>query len=122
MPSFPSYGQHMTERPDHFLVAWWADNLDELDREIARLALLCKVRILDPGIIDRVLKKDASVCGTGNPAAFTKLRELLMMHLAIRDRSADVVGQAQTAAIEAHIIERLRKSFPDLGKGEGPPA
>lgn len=111
----------MTEKLDHFLVAWWADNLDELDREIARLAMLCKVRILDPGIIDRVLKKDASVCGTDNPAAFAKLRELLMMHLAIRDRSADALGQAQTAAIEAHIIERLRKSFPELGKGEGPP-
>ncbi|MBL8540023.1 MAG: hypothetical protein JNK68_06585 [Betaproteobacteria bacterium] len=112
----------MTEKPDHFLIAWWADNLDELDREIARLAALCKMRILDPGIIDRVLKKDASVCGTDNPAAFAKLRELLMMHLAIRNKSANAVGQAQTAAIEAYIIDRLRKTFPELGEGEGPPA
>jgi hypothetical protein len=110
----------MTERSDHFLIAWWADNLDELDREIARLALLCKVKILDPGVIERVLHKDASVCGKDNPVAFAKLHEMIMMHLAIRDRSADVLGQAQTAAIEAHIIERLKKSFPDLG--EWPPA
>jgi hypothetical protein len=106
----------MTEKPDHFLIAWWADNLDELDREIARLALLCKVRILDPGVIERVLKKDASVCGTDNPAVFAKLHDMIMMHFAIRERSADALGQAQTAAIEAHIIERLKKSFPDLGE------
>ena len=116
----PRNDEAMTEKQDHFLVAWWADNLDELDREIARLALLCKVRILDPGVIERVLHKDASVCGTDNPAAFAKLHGMIMMHLAIRDRSADALGQAQTAAIEAHIIERLKKSFPDLG--EWPPA
>jgi len=116
----PRNHEAMTEKPDHFLIAWWADNLDELDHEIARLALLCKVRILDPGVIERVLKKDASVCGTDNPVAFAKLHEMIMMHLAIRDRSADALGQAQTAVIEAHIIERLKKSFPDLG--EWPPA
>lgn len=111
----------MTERPDRFLVAWWEDKLDELDHEIARLAMLCQVRILDPGVIERVLKKDASACGTDNPVAFAKLHDMLMMHLAIRDRSADAVGQVQTAAIEAYIIERLRKTFPELGEGEGPP-
>jgi len=45
---------------------------------------------------------------------------MLMMHLAVRQKSADALGQAQTAAIEADIVERLRKSFPDLGKW--PPA
>ena len=42
------------------------------------------------------------------------LHDMPMMHLAIRERSADAVGQAQTAAIEDHIVERLKKSFPDL--------
>ena len=53
----------MTTEPDHLQIAWWAKNLDELDREIARLALLCQVRILDPGVIDGVLQNDGSVCG-----------------------------------------------------------
>lgn len=110
----------MTEQKDHLLIAWWAKNLDELDREIARLALVCRVRILDPGVIARVLHNDASVCGTDNPLAFAKLRNLLMMHFAIREKSADALGQVQTAAIEEHIIERLKKSFPDLGEGEWP--
>jgi len=53
--------------------------------------------------------------------AFRKLHDLLMLHLAIREKAADSFGQAQTAAIEDYIIERLRKSYPDL-TGGWPPA
>jgi hypothetical protein len=111
----------MAEHEDRFLNALWAENLDGLDREIARLALLCKVKILDTAVIRRVLERDASVCGTPNPIAFGKLHDLLMLHLALRDKSADAVGQAKTAAIEDYIIERLSKAFPEL-RGNWPPA
>jgi hypothetical protein len=109
----------MTE--DHRQIAWWVENIEELDREIARLCLLCQVRILDPGIIDRVLKKDASVCGTSNPVAFTKLHDMLMFYFANRQKSVDAVGQEQTAQIEAHVVEQLRSRFADL-LGKWPPA
>ncbi len=110
----------MTEQHDPARLAWWAQNLDELDREIAKLALLCRVQILDPGVMERVLRRDATVCGSDNPVAFEKLRGLLMMHLAIRQRSVAELGQTETLAIEDYVIERLRKSHPDLGKW--PPA
>ena len=110
----------MSEPKDEVYRALWAEDLEETDREIARLALLTKVRILDPGVIRRVLQKDATVCGAHNPAAFRKLRDLLMLHLAIREKSVESFGQAQTAAIEDYVIARLRKSFPDL-EGEWPP-
>jgi hypothetical protein len=99
----------------------WTDDLEEVDREIARLAVLCQVRILEPGVIRRVLQKDASVCGTANAVAFAKLHDLVLLHLAIRQRSVDSFGQAQTAAMEEYVIERLRKSFPDL-LGRWPPS
>jgi len=102
---------------DRFLVGWWANNLDQLDREIARMALLCEVRILDPGVIARVLKKDVAVCASHNEPAFAKLHDLLMLHLAIRERSTEMVGQSATAGIEADIIARLKASFPELGSG-----
>jgi hypothetical protein len=85
------------------------------------MATLCGVRILDPQVMKRVLQQDHSVCGTPNPIAFAKLHDLLMMHFAVREKSVSTVGQAQTAAIEDYIIERLRKSFPDL-PGQWPPA
>lgn len=111
----------MTEQRNDLQIAWWAKNIEELDREIGRLCVLCQVRILDHGIIERVLKKDASVCGTSNPVAFEKLHNMLMLYFANRQKSVDAVGQLATAQIEAHVVEELRSRFADL-VGKWPPA
>ena len=111
----------MSGQKDPVYGALWTEDLEEVDREIVRLATLCQVSILQPGVVRRVLQKDASVCASPNDLAFAKLHDLLMLHLAIRQKSADSFGNAQTAAIEDAIIERLRKSFPDL-PGQWPPA
>ena len=92
---------------------WWAKNLDEVDREVARLSILCNVKILDPGIIERVLRNDASVCGSNNPAAFEKLRSMLMMHYTVRDKAVRAIGQDATSSLVTAIIERLQKSAGD---------
>ena len=110
----------MTTQPDHLLIAWWAKNLDELDPEIVKLASLCQVRLLDPGAVERVLRNDASVCGTPNPAAFAKLHNLTIMHFLIRKRSVEELGQVQTTEIERELIERLKKSHADLAGGPSP--
>jgi hypothetical protein len=104
----------MTEDP--YALAWWEENIEEIDREIARLAMLCRVKLLEPGVIARVLHNDASVCGTDNPRAFKGLRDLLIMHLLLRDKSARDLGAARLAAIEGQIADRLAQSFPELGK------
>jgi hypothetical protein len=110
----------MTDPRDPVYRMLWTDNLEEVDREIARLALLCQVRILDPGVISRVLHKDASVCGTQNAAAFAKLHDLVMLHFGIREKSVASFGQGQTCAMEDYIIERLKKCYPELA-GPWPP-
>src|SRR5271165_1467487 len=86
---FARWIESMTEQPDHQQIAWWATKIDELDREIGRLCAICEVRILDPGVIERVLKKDASVCGTPNPIAFAKLHNMLMFYFVIREKAVD---------------------------------
>ena len=111
----------MIEQQDDLQIAWWVKNIKELDREIARLCLLCQVRILDPGIIVRVLKNDASVCGTPNPVAFEKLHNLLILYFANRKKAVEALGQVETAQIEAHVVEELRSRFADL-LGRWPPA
>ena len=98
--------------------AWWGKNLDDVDREVARLAVLCNVRILDPGVIERVLKNDASVCGTKNPAGFEKLRNTLMMHYHIRDQATGVLGEAQTRELIDKIVARLRERIGDRLGGD----
>lgn len=104
----------MSERTHDLPLGWWAENLEELDAEIARLAVVCGVSILEPGVVGRVLQRDASVCGNENPAAFAKLHDLLMLHFAIREKSADVFGQAITSTTEAYVVERLKGRFPQL--------
>jgi hypothetical protein len=104
----------MESRIDTYRNWWWENKLDALDREVARMAMLCRVRILEPGVIDRLLSGDPTVCGTANPLAFRKLHDLLLMHFMVRQKSADAIGQRQTAAIERNVVERLKKSFPEL--------
>ena len=111
----------MSNDQDQYQVSFWKNNLEELDRELARLATICRVRILDRGVIDGVLQGNESVCGSDNPHAFSKLRSLLMMHFLVRKKTAEQLGQRQTADIESHVIERLRRVFPDMGTN-WPPA
>ena len=93
--------------------ARWTKHFDEIDREIAQLASICKIQILDPGVIERVLHKDTLVCGTQNPRAFDKLRSLLMMHYSVRERAVVALGEAETMHIMGEIIERLRARYGD---------
>jgi hypothetical protein len=97
------------------------DSLEDIDTEIARLALLCQVRILDPGVVERVVRNDASVCGTNNPIAFEKLHNMLAMHFGVRDSAGVAHGQAIASLVEQHVIDRLRARFPALA-GKWPPA
>ena len=53
-----------------------------------------------PGVIERILKDDATVCGADNPVAFAKLRQLMLMYFAHRKKSVQALGHVQTAKIE----------------------
>jgi hypothetical protein len=110
----------MSDSKTDFGAPYWANSLSEVDREVARLASICDVKLLEPGVIERVLANDAGVCGTSNKLAFDKLRNVLMLHYAVRSRSADAIGETQTQILVNEIVEKLRKTFGDrLG---GPPA
>jgi len=110
-----------TEPLDLSSTARLMNSLDEIDTEIARLALLCQVRILDPGVVERVVRNDASVCGTNNPIAFKKLHDMLAMHFGVRDSAGVVHGQAIASLVEQQVIDRLQARFPGLA-GKWPPA
>ena len=107
----------MTKATSDLGSLWWAKNLNEVDRELARLALICQVRLLDPGVIERVLNRDASVCGARNSIGFKKLRDLLVIHYDLRERAVTAVGETQTALLLNEIVAKLREKFGDrLGK------
>jgi len=106
-----------SEEPLNYRLERWAKHFGEIDREIGQLADMCKVPLLDPGVIERVLKNDPLVCGKGNPRAFEKLRSLLMMHYSVRDRAVVSLGEKETMLIINEIVERLRNRYGDrLGR------
>jgi hypothetical protein len=107
----------MTDEQPSYHAARWTKHFDEIDSEIAQLAAICQVPILDPGVIERVLHKDTLVCGSQNPRAFDKMRSLLMMHYSVRDKAVVAIGEKETMLIVADIVERLRSRYGErLGR------
>ena len=86
---------------------FWGRQLDDVMSEMMRQATICKVKLLDPGVIDRVLNNDASVCGSANPMSFKKLRDAMMMGFVVRDKSVEHLGAGETEALVAAIRERI---------------
>jgi hypothetical protein len=110
----------MTKQTSNLGTRWWAKNLDDIDREVARLATICRVRLLDPGVIERVLASDESVCGSKNKVAFDKLHNALKMHYHVRDQTVGIIGEQATAAVVAEIVASIRARLGKQLGGEGP--
>ena len=108
----------MSDNPNELGGTFWGKSLDDVDREVARLAAACNVRILDSGVIERVLQNDSSVCGSKNPLAFDKLRNALKLHYHLREEAAGQIGEVKTQMLIAEIVERLRARIGErLGGG-----
>ena len=58
--------------------AAWARHLDTIGDELLRLTTICGVDLREPGVLDRVVKNDETVCTKKNPIGFRKLRELVI--------------------------------------------
>lgn len=104
----------MTEPLERSAAARAISSLNDIDTEIARLALLCGVRILESAVVERVVRDDESVCGRNNPVAFAKLRCLLAFHFGVLASMASAHGKAQASCIEQHVVDRMRSQFPAL--------
>jgi hypothetical protein len=87
--------------------AVWKRHLDGIANELLRLSIACDVRLRDAGVIDRVLKDDATVCGRKNPEAFRKLRNLVMATYDSLGKSIDRIGPEDTKLIADAIAARM---------------
>lgn len=91
----------------------WIKQFEQLDNQILLEAAACQIRILDPGVIERVLQNDKLVCGTENPAAFAKLRSLAMIHYSLWDKAVVALGQQEAVRIMSEIRDRMRARYGD---------
>jgi hypothetical protein len=99
---------------------FWGHQLDALLTEIVRQASTCQVKLLEPGVVDAVLHDNASVCGHDNPAAFKKLRELLMMTFIVRGKAFEKLGPMETDALIQEISAKLKARLGADGRFGGP--
>jgi hypothetical protein len=106
---------------DALRTEFWSNQLDGLITEIVREASICQVRLLDPGVVDAVLRDNASVCGHDNAAAFKKLRELMMMTFVVRGKAFDSLGPVEADTLVQEISARLKAKLGADGRFGGPP-
>ncbi|MFO1307510.1 MAG: hypothetical protein U1F64_03580 [Burkholderiales bacterium] len=105
----------MTDKTPTAEEAWISKQFEDIDKEIARLSVICRLDLLDRANIERVIRNDASVCGAQNPLAFSKLRDLLLMHYATRTRAAAQIGEVETQAIINSVVAKIIERFGSVG-------
>lgn len=98
---------------DKIRADFWGHQMEGIMTEIVREAAICKVRLLEPGVVEAVLHDNASVCGSDNPVAFKKLRDLLMMGFVVREKAVDRLGPLEAAEVGRQIREKLAAKYGD---------
>jgi hypothetical protein len=93
---------------------WYGRALEQTDEEIARYSTILGIRLLDPGIVERVVRGDDSVCARKNADAFRKLRGLIGMHYNLVETNLGVAGADESAKMLAELRHRFRERH-DLG-------
>ncbi len=96
----------------------WSEQIDALAHELSKLAIACDIELFRPGLAERILKNDASVCGRDNPEAFRKIRTHLMALFPLEVRAVERLGPDDTQ----EILDQVRAAIVALresGAGTG---
>ena len=87
----------------------WERHFEGIADELLNLAIACDVRLREPGVIQRVLRNDISVCGRKNADSFRKMRSVLIAFYNSVGKAADRIGPEDTKKIIEAIKERKMK-------------
>ena len=85
------------------------NELASIDMEIARLAQLCGIHMLQPGVAEAVLRGDSTLCNADNPVAWEKLRGLLVLHYHVVSEAAATDGVEAAAEGVRRALESVRE-------------
>ena len=85
----------------------WERHLDAIGDELLKLTTVCGVNLREPGVVERVIQNDETVCTKSNPIGFRKLRELVMATFNSLGKAIDRIGPQETQMIVEAIRERL---------------
>ena len=92
----------------------WERHFEGIADELMHLTIACNVRLREPGVIERVLRNDLTVCGRKNEKSFRKMRSVLIAFYDSVGKAVDRIGPEDTKKIVEAIIER-KKTLRDSG-------
>ena len=89
--------------------AYWRRQLDGLAHVLSKQAIICDIELGKPGLAERILKNDDSVCGRKNPKVFREMRQHLMALFSLEAAAVERLGADDTReildAVRAAVIE-----------------
>jgi hypothetical protein len=105
----------MSEKEDRgaeFKNPYWGRQIDAIAHELSRLAIVCDIELGRPGLAERILKNDKSVCGRNNPEVFQQMRQHLMALFTVEERAIEQLGPDETK----DILDQVRESVIEMRK------
>ena len=89
---------------------YWSGQFANLVSEMSRLCIACDIKMLEPGVFERVLSGDPTVCGRQNPESFRKLRQHLMAYCHLEESAIKRLGADEART----ILDEVRDSIVKL--------
>ena len=94
----------------------WGRQIDAIGHEISRLTIACDIDIRQPGLAERILKNDDSMCGRKSPDSFRQLRQHLMALFPLEERAIERLGATETR----EILDQVRQTIAALRAAGNP--
>ena len=86
---------------------YWGRQIDNLAHELSKLAIACDIEFGKPGLAERILKNDETVCRRKNPKAFRQLRQHLMALFSVEGLAVERLGAEDTR----EILDQVRSAI-----------
>jgi len=89
---------------------YWGRQIDAIAHELSKLSIICDIELDRPGLAERILKNDESVCGRNNPEVFLQIRQHLMALFTLEERAIERLGPEDTK----EILNQVRAAITAL--------
>lgn len=90
-----------------FKHAYWGRQIESIAHELSKLAIACDIELGRPGLAERILKNDATVCGRKNSKAFRQMRQHLMALFSVEAGAVERLGPDDTK----EILDQVRSAI-----------
>jgi hypothetical protein len=99
-----------------FKHTYWGRQIENLAHELSKLAIACDIELGKPGLAERILKNDSTVCGRNNARAFEQMRQHLTALFNVEKGAAERLGPEDTK----EILDQVRAAIVEIRQAGSP--